>query len=157
MSNRFESFSQSRADSSDLREETTGAFQRTENQIKSRFSFHVRLTHIEQSFCIRLSFCNENTCAGASTRMKRMYSRRSVSIFPVCIMSARASRNPRNYKAHASCAFQSDSQYSVMVHSSLGIFLGCCAALIERLPVSGVSSATLVRFFIAVSLLHIIE
>jgi hypothetical protein len=74
----------------------------------------------------------------------------SVSIFLVYIMFARVNRNSRNYKARASRAFRTDSQYTVMVHARARLPPCCIAELIERLPASGVPSATLVRFFIAI-------
>lgn len=149
MSNRFESFSQSVQGSLRALQSTTTAFwQRRTEWNRIEISFHVRVTHIEQSSRTRLSCCNENR-APASTRMKRRVAE-SVSIFLVYIMFARVNRNSRNYKARASCAFRTDSQYTVMVHARASFSPCYIAALIERLPASGVPSATLARFFIVI-------
>lgn len=107
-----------------------------------------RVTHIEQSSRTRLSRdCNENR-ALASTRMKRRIAE-SVSIFLVYIMFARVNRNSRNYKARASRAFLNGyTIHSYGARSSSSLLHR--AALIERLPASGVPSATLELFFIAI-------
>lgn len=92
-------------------------------------SFHVRLTlHVEQSRRVRGAVAR--VALASRTRMKRRIAG-GVSIFSVYITFARVNRNPRNCtkpRRASSCAFQSDSQYTVMAHVFFLAAISCGAS-----------------------------